>query len=242
MKQFKLNLIKAALVSSGLAFSLSPAYAQETDITSEDDNDVEVIQVSGIRASLQKSQAIKMSETSVVEVITAEDIGKLPDSSIAESIARLPGLAAQRLDGRASSVSIRGLGEDFSTATFNGREQVTLGDNRGVEFDVYPSEIMNEVVVYKTPDASLMTQGIGGTIDMRTVKPLAFGEQAISFTLRGERNDIGKLNPDGEDTGYRGSASYIDQFNDDTIGIALSYAHMTSPVNEERFNTWGFPD
>ncbi|MBN7827879.1 TonB-dependent receptor, partial [Bowmanella dokdonensis] len=118
----------------------------------------------------------------------------------------------------------------------------SLGDNRGVEFDVYPSEIMNEVMVYKTPDATLMTQGIGGTIDMRTVKPLSFGEQSMSFTLRGEKNDIGKLNPDGEDTGWRGSFSYIDQFNDDTVGLAVAVAHMKSPNNEERFNTWGWPD
>lgn len=230
------------MISSGFAFGVSPmAFAQEaTDASAE--NEVEVIQVSGIRASLQKAQAIKMSETSIVEVITAEDIGKLPDSSIAESLARLPGLAAQRLDGRASSISIRGLGENFSSATFNGREQVSLGDNRGVEFDVYPSEIMNEVVVYKTPEATLMTQGIGGTIDMRTVKPLAHGEQSISFTLRGENNDIGQLNPDGEDTGWRGSFSYIDQLADDTVGVAFAYAHMESPVNEERYNTWGYPD
>ena len=242
MKKFKPSLIKAAMISSGIAFGASPvALAQEAGNAADDDS-VEVIQVSGIRASLQKSQAIKMSETSVVEVITAEDIGKLPDSSIAESLARLPGLAAQRLEGRASSIAIRGLGENFSATTFNGREQVSLGDNRGVEFDVYPSEIMNEVVVYKTPDATLMTQGLGGTIDMRTVKPLAFGEQSISMTLRGEKNDIGQLNPDGEDTGYRGSVAYIDQFKDDTVGLALAYAHMTSPLNEERYNTWGYPD
>ena len=241
MKNFKPSLIKAAMISSGIAFGASPvAFAQ--DAANAADDEVEVIQVSGIRASLQKAQAIKMSETSVVEVITAEDIGKLPDSSIAESLARLPGLAAQRLEGRASSIAIRGLGENFSATTFNGREQVSLGDNRGVEFDVYPSEIMNEVVVYKTPDASLMTQGIGGTIDMRTVKPLAFGEQNISVSLRGEKNDIGQLNPDGEDTGFRGSVGYIDQFNDDTLGIALAYAHMSSPLNEERYNTWGYPD
>ncbi|MCC2615492.1 TonB-dependent receptor [Aestuariibacter halophilus] len=241
MKNFKPSLIRAALMTSGFAFGASPALAQEA-ATDQAASDVEVIQVSGIRASLQKSQAIKMSETSIVEVVTAEDIGKLPDSSIAESIARLPGLAAQRLDGRASSISIRGLGENFSAATFNGREQVSLGDNRGVEFDVYPSEIMNEVVVYKTPEASLMTQGIGGTIDMRTVKPLRHGEQTMSVTLRGENNDIGKLNPDGEDTGWRGSFAYIDQFKDDTVGVAFAYAHMQSPNNEERFNTWGWPD
>lgn len=241
MKQFKPSLITAALITSGLAFVSSSALAQQQN-AEESANDVEVIQVSGIRASLQKARAIKMSETSIVEAITAEDIGKLPDSSIAESLARLPGLAAQRLDGRASSLSIRGLGENFSATTFNGREQVSLGDNRGVEFDVYPSEIMNEVVVYKTPEASLITQGIGGTVDMRTIKPLAHGEQTISFTLRGENNDIGKLNPDGEDTGIRGSFSYIDQFNDDTLGVAFAYAHMSSPINEERFNTWGWPE
>jgi iron complex outermembrane recepter protein len=240
MKQFKPSLIKVALISSGFAFGLSPALAQEAADAAATD-EVEVIQVSGIRGSLQKAQALKMDNTSIVEVITSEDIGKLPDSSIAESLARLPGLAAQRLDGRASSISIRGLGENFSSTTFNGREQVSLGDNRGVEFDVYPSEIMNEVVVYKTPEATLMNQGIGGTIDMRTVKPLSFGKQAFGITLRGEKNDIGALNPDKSDTGWRGSLSYIDQFKDDTIGVAVAYAHMDSPINEERYNTWGWP-
>ncbi len=244
MKTFKTNLITTAIIASGITLGSLPVMAQQNDTsqTEVDEQNVEVIEVSGIRASLQKSQAIKMSETSIVEAITAEDIGKLPDSSIAESIARLPGLAAQRLNGRSSSIAIRGLGEDFSTATFNGREQVTLGDNRGVEFDVYPSEIMNEVIVYKTPEATLMTQGIGGTIDMRTIKPLAHGEQTMAVSLRGEKNDIGALNPDGEDTGWRGSFSYIDQFANDTVGVALSYAHMDSPNNEERFNTWGWPD
>ncbi|MCW8108551.1 TonB-dependent receptor [Alteromonas ponticola] len=244
MKTFKPNLITTAIVASGITLGSLPVMAQQNDtsLTDAEEQTVEVIEVSGIRASLQKSQAIKMSETSIVEAITAEDIGKLPDSSIAESIARLPGLAAQRLNGRSSSISIRGLGEDFSTATFNGREQVTLGDNRGVEFDVYPSEIMNEVIVYKTPEATLMTQGIGGTIDMRTIKPLAHGEQTVAVTLRGEKNDIGALNPDGEDTGWRGSFSYIDQFADDKVGLAFAYSHMDSPNNEERFNTWGWPD
>ncbi|AWL11063.1 hypothetical protein HMF8227_00567 [Saliniradius amylolyticus] len=241
MKTFKPNMITSALVASGIAFAALPAMAQDNQEQTAEDA-VEVIKVSGIRASLQKSQAIKMSETSIVEAITAEDIGKLPDSSIAESIARLPGLAAQRLNGRSSSIAIRGLGPDFSTATFNGREQVTLGDNRGVEFDVYPSEIMSEVIVYKTPEATLMTQGIGGTIDMRTVKPLAHGEKTMAVTLRGEQNDIGALNPDGEDTGWRGSFSYIDQFKDDTLGVAFAYTHMDSPNNEERFETWGWPD
>ena len=218
----------------------SPAFAQDPAESSDRSTVTEEVVVTGIRASLQRAQAIKMENTSIVEVISAEDIGKLPDSSIAESIARLPGLAAQRLDGRASSVSVRGLGENFSATTFNGREQVSIGDNRGVEFDLYPSEIMGAVVVYKTPDASLITQGIGGTIDLRSVRPLDHGEQSISATVRGEYNDIGKLNADGDDTGVRGSVGYIDQFADDTIGVALTYAHMDSPNQEERWQTWGY--
>jgi iron complex outermembrane receptor protein len=220
----------------------SPAFAQNPTDSSDRSTVTEEVVVTGIRASLQRAQELKMQNTSVVEVISAEDIGKLPDSSIAESIARLPGLAAQRLDGRASSVSVRGLGEDFSATTFNGREQVSIGDNRGVEFDLYPSEIMGAVVVHKTPDASLMTQGIGGTIDLQSVRPLDHGTQSISATLRGEYNDIGKLNADGDDTGVRGSVGYIDQFADNTIGVALTYAHMDSPNQEERWQTWGFPE
>ncbi|PJF33276.1 MAG: TonB-dependent receptor, partial [Phototrophicales bacterium] len=123
--------------------------------------------------SLIKSQRIKRNAIAIVEAISAEDIGKLPDSSIADSIARLPGIAAQRLDGRASRVTVRGFGENESSTTFNGREQVSIGDNRGVEFDLYPSEIMAGVTVYKTPNATLDAEGIAGNIDLQTIRPLS---------------------------------------------------------------------
>jgi iron complex outermembrane receptor protein len=170
MKQFKPSLIKAALITSGFSFGISSALAQESsEATTE--SDIEVIQVSGLRGSIIESINTKRFSSSVVEAITAEDIGKLPDSSIAESIARLPGLTAQRLDGRASRVSIRGFGENESGTTFNGREQVSISDNRGVEFDLYPSEIMSGVTVYKTPNASLEAEGIAGIINLETIKP-----------------------------------------------------------------------
>lgn len=242
MKNFKLNMLTLALATAGAS---SIAVAQETqsaEAKEQVQNQVEVIEVRGIRRSLQQSQALKMESTSIVEAVSAEEIGKLPDMSIAESLARLPGLAAQRLDGRANVVSVRGLAPDFTTATLNGREQVTVGDNRGVEFDQYPSEMMSNVVVYKTPDASVMAQAIGGTIDMQTIRPLAHGEQTMVVNLRGERNSLGSLNPDGKENGYRGSFSYIDQFLDDTVGIAFGYAKMVSPNQEERWNAWGYPD
>ena len=91
----------------------------------------------------------------IVEAVNAEDIGKLPDNGIGESIARLPGISAQRSQGRANIISIRGFGPDFSVTTLNGREQTTTNDSRAVEFDQFPSEVLNQVVVYKTPAANL---------------------------------------------------------------------------------------
>ncbi|GLP95854.1 TonB-dependent receptor [Paraferrimonas sedimenticola] len=240
MSHFKPSMLTLALAAAGCC---SMAHANEADATAgAQDEKVEVITVKGIRGSMARSQQLKMENSSIVEAISAEEIGKLPDVSIAESLARLPGLAAQRLDGRANVVSIRGLAPDFTTATLNGREQVTIGDNRGVEFDQYPSELINGVVVYKTPDATVTAQALGGTIDLQTIRPLAFGEQAFTVNLRGEQNDLGKLNPDGKDTGYRGSISYVDQFADDTVGIAIGYAKLYSPNQEERWNAWGYPN
>lgn len=236
MTKLKFNHMLALASTMALMSGSHTVYAQQTQPTA----DVEEVVVTGFRRSLQNSITAKQDSTSIVEAVYAEDIGKLPDSSIAESLARMPGLAAQRLNGRSSSISIRGLGEDYSTTTLNGREQVSVGDNRGVEFDVYPSEIIGGVVVHKTPDATLMTQGIAGTINLETIKPLKQSERIISGSIRGEQNDMDALNADAENTGYRGVVSYIDQFNDDTVGVAVAVASMNSPDQEERWNSWGY--
>lgn len=228
----------ATAVSLALAVTAGSVNAQEAGAQ----RDIEEIVVTGkFRASLIDSIATKRHSKAVVEAISAEDIGKLPDSSIAEALARLPGLAGQRLDGRTSSIAIRGLGEDFSAATLNGREQVSISDNRGIEFDLYPSEIMSGVTIYKTPEASLMTQGIGGTINLHTVRPLDH-ERTIALNAILEQNGHDKLNADGDDSGWRGTLSYIDQFAEDRVGVALAVATMKSPNQEERWNTWGFPE
>ena len=203
--------------------------------------DSEDIVVTGIRASINASVQQKKNNTSIVEVISAEDLGKLPDMSIAESLSRLPGLATQRLDGRANVVSIRGLAPDFTTTLLNGREQVSANNNRGVELDQYPAELLNGAVVYKTPDASLIGQALGGTIDMKTIRPLAYGKRTFQVGLRGEINDLGELNPDIDNKGYRFNFSYVDQNEAGTLGWAIGYARMVSPTAEERWQAWGYP-
>jgi iron complex outermembrane recepter protein len=202
---------------------------------------LDTVIVTGIRRGIEEAISVKKNSDSIVEAISAEDIGKLPDNSIAESIARLPGLTAQRVAGRAQTISIRGLSPDFAGTVLNGREQVSTGDNRSVEFDQYPSELLSGVTVYKTPDASLIGQGLSGTVDLQTVRPLSFGKRTVAVNLRGEKNSLGKLNKDTKDTGLRFSASYIDQFADKTIGLALGYARLESNTQAQRWEAWGYP-
>ncbi|KQM41361.1 TonB-dependent receptor [Sphingomonas sp. Leaf10] len=237
-----------ALAGAGTAFAQTatttpePTTAQPdgTDPTDPTANQDEDIVVTGFRASLENAVAEKKNRDQVVESISAEDIGKLPDASIAESIARLPGLTSQRVSGRSNSISIRGFAPDFSTTLLNGREQTSTGDNRAVEYDQYPAEIMSQVVVYKTGQANLIGQGLSGTVDLRTVRPLEYGRQAISIGARGTYADLGELNAGSRDKGYRVSGTYIDQFADDTIGIALSANYLDEPYQIQEFNAWGY--
>ena len=196
--------------------------------------------VTGIRAALDSAARTKRNTVDIIESVSAEDIGKLPDVSIADSLARLPGVTAQRLEGRDQNLSIRGLGPDFSTTLLNGREQVTTGDNRGVEYDQYPSEFFQSVNVYKTADASLVAAGISGTVDLRMLRPLEQNKRIVSLQARGERDGIDKLNPDGKRDGFRTSATYVDQFAHDTLGIAIGVSATRAPTQNERYNAWGY--
>jgi iron complex outermembrane receptor protein len=237
MQPLKRNLLSMALASAALMLAQG-ANAQSTDQNQQSEaEDLDTVRVVGIRRSIEASTETKRDATSIVEAVSAEDIGKLPDTSIADSLARLPGLTAQRFGGRPQEINIRGFSGDFSTTTLNGREQVSLGNNRGVEFDQYPSELVSQVLVYKTPDAQLVGQGLSATVDLRTVRPLAFGKRAFAANLRGDQNRVG----DEKENGYRASFSYIDQFADNTIGIALGYAHLNNPGQSKQFgDAWGY--
>lgn len=227
---------------SGLAMAAmlaTPALAQTAQPNADADED-DVIIVSGIRRGIADSISIKEDETSIVEAISAEDIGKLPDVSIAESLARLPGLAGQRVNGRAQVISIRGLSPDFTTTLLNGRQQASSGDNRAVEFDQYPSELLSSVVVYKTPDASIAGFGLSGTADLRTVRPLDVDERVLAVSLRGEMIGTKQLNDEISRKGWRGTISYVDKFFDDTLGVAIGFAHMDSPSQNRHFKIYGF--
>jgi iron complex outermembrane receptor protein len=229
-----------AITAAGMLTWLNTADAQES--TPAGGNLEEVI-VTGIRHSIETSIATKRDATSIVEVVSAEDIGKLPDTSIADSLARLPGLAAQRIDGRPAAISIRGLGEDYAGALLNGRQVVSSSEGRSAEYDQFPSELVNQVIVYKTVDAGVVGQGLSGTIDIRPLMPLSLDRRQISLSARAEQNANGSLSSTGKgDRGGRLSASYVNQFADNTIGVALGYAHLDSPGQAKKYGAWAFGD
>lgn len=232
-KRNALSLALAVALSPVLAFAQSTTSSTATGQTGSAATNLDAVQVTGIRRGIENAIAAKQDATSVVEVISAEDIGKLPDVSIAESLARLPGLAAQRVAGRAQVISVRGLSPDFATTLLNGREVVSTGDNRSVEFDQYPSELVNGVTVYKTPDAALVGQGLSGTIDMQTARPLSFPDRVIAVSGRYQKSSLGEA-AGVDEFGNRFSASYIDQFLDKTLGIAIGYAHSDNPIQENQ--------
>ncbi|MCC4635136.1 TonB-dependent receptor [Xanthomonas dyei] len=239
-KRSALSIALAVAMAPTLAAaqSATPAQATATEQTASNQQngavtELDKVQVTGLRRAIEGAISVKRDSTSIVEAISAEDIGRLPDVSIAESLARLPGLAAQRVAGRAQVISVRGLSPDFSTTLLNGREVVSTGDNRSVEFDQYPSELVSGVTVYKTPDAGLVGQGLSGTVDMQTARPLSYNERVIAIGGRYQRNSLGKA-ANVDPYGNRFNVSYIDQFADRTIGLTIGYAHTDMPIQENQ--------
>ena len=259
------SLLVAAASPIALVAAAGPAWAQDSQATitgaasaqtaaqpigtsdnsanpSPQADEGSTIVVTGFRASLQNAVNKKKKSDQIVESVSAEDIGKLPDASIGEAIARLPGLTSQRLSGRADVISIRGFGPDFSTTLLNGREQTSTGDNRAVQYDQYPSEVINQVNVYKTPMASVIGQGVAGTVDLRTIRPIEFGKRVISVGGRAVYPDLGKLNPDAKKYGYRVNGVYVDQFADGRAGVSLAASWTDEPYEIKEFNAWGYAD
>ena len=214
----------AALVSPAAAQDAAPAEGEE-----------DAIVVTGVRASIESAISAKRRADTIIESVSTEDLAALPDTSIADAISRLPGIASQRTDGQSSAINIRGLSQNLTFSTLNGREQVSPNGNRSVEFDQYPSELLAGADIYKTPKASLIEGGIGGTIELKTVRPLDKSGPQFFVNIRGQYNDRANEILDASEFGYRLSASYIDQFADGTIGIALGYSRLDQADVSTRF-------
>ena len=232
--------IAALMAGSALAVLAVPAYAQDTgaEVASDDD---EAIVVTGIRATIQNSIEEKREATEVFDALSADEIGDIPALSIGEALETLTGAGSHRENGGATEISIRGLGPFLSSTVVNGRMATNGSGDRSVNFSVFPSELFSKVGIYKTQAASYIEGGVAGQIVLETVRPIDYGKRRLQGDFKLNINpDNLDIDPDQRFNkfGYRGTISYVDQFDvgDGELGISLGYSRVESnnPEQEAR--------
>jgi TonB-dependent receptor len=232
----KLGLIGAG-ITAALLLSSTTSLAQ--DATPAEDS-LEVIQVSGIAASYRNAISQKRNASTIVDALSASDIGALPDLSVAETLERITGVTGDRFKGNASEISIRGLGPFLGFSTVNGRSISSGSGNRSVAFSQFPSELVNGVVVYKSQKADLLEGGVSGLVDLQTIKPVDYGKERLQAEVRGNYNPYQAKFEDDSGIGSRTSISYTNSYDLDDggkFGFALGYAGSFTSSPEESYNT-----
>lgn len=206
---------------------LQPGRTHDDRVLDATPDDIIVL---GVRRSDLASIKSKRDADQIVEVITAEDLGQLPDRSIVDSLETLAGVTGNRDRGRSNQVEVRGLGGDFTMVTLDNRVAANSFGARAVNVDLYPSEFIQRGLVYKTPTPDQIEGGIGGTVELQTAKAFDLNRTFLTATARGLYNPSSR-NIRGENgLGRRISAAFADTFADDRIGVFLSAATVSEPV------------
>jgi len=236
-----LGAASAAVVAAG-AFA-SAAHAQEVvaDSAAQEDaggGDEEAIVITGFRASLNAALEDKRDATGIVDVIRAEDIADFPDNNLAESIQRIPGVTINRDQGEGRNISVRGLGPAFTRVRINGIEGLSTtggsdssgGANRGRQFDfnVFASELFNQIIVRKTASADIEEGSLGATVDLVTARPFDYRDD---FTFAASA--AAGLNDLSSSVDPRLSALFSTRLFDGRLGILVSAAYSERGIYEE---------
>lgn len=222
--------------STAAMIMATPTMAQDSvggNELAEDQDQLEAgdaIVVTGIRASQQAAIDIKRNSVSVVDSIVAEDLGKLPDQNVAESLQRIPGVTIERNRGEGRYVTVRGFGPKFNAVTVNGRTLATDNNGREFSFDVLPSEIISGADVYKSPQANLNGSSIGATVDVKTLHPL---DQKEPFTLAASANGMWSEIRDTFNPEFSAVSSW--QNDPGTFGLALSGVYSKQKNRDDEF-------
>jgi len=211
------------LATSALVAFPSVAAAQSSTAAA-DETTGEAIVVTGIRASLRNAIETKRNADSIVDVISAEDVGKFPDSNVADSLARLPGVTVDRQFGEGEQLSIAGVEPALNRLTIDGHSVASAdwGGNpsdrssRTFNYSLLSPTIISQAIVYKTPEARLQEGAIGASVDILTRKPLDLDVHTVRLNAGYEYNDRAKRGS------FRGSALYSWKNADETIGVLAS--------------------
>lgn len=242
----------ASLGALALAMMAHDAAAQTAEQTPEaaapqdaDAAEVDDIVVTGFRASLQNALNIKRREAGVVDAISAEDIADFPDTNLAESIQRIPGVSIDRDAGEGRSITVRGLSSEFTRTRINGIEAQSstgatdssggVNRGRGFDFNVFASELFNNITVRKTASAEVEEGSLGATVDLTTSRP--FDKPGFQGAVSGQYgyNDL------SEDWSPRFAALVSNTWADDQLGALFSIAYSERDSLEEGFSSvrWG---
>lgn len=227
-------LIGASLLAMGLTSQVAQAQEASNDAAEDE------IVVSGIRASLKASMDLKRDAQGVVDAISAEDIGKFPDTNLAESLQRITGVSIDRSSGEGSKVTVRGFGPDFNLVLLNGRQMPASGlgscceapASRSFDFANLAAEGIASVEVYKSGRASLPTGGIGSVINIRTPRPLDRPGFQGSVAIKGVYDHTFE----GTEITPEVSGIVSQTFADDKIGILLSGSYQKRKASLAQFN------
>ena len=227
---------KKILAASISAITATSIPAQDVLDNQYDPAQIDEVVVTGIRASLQRSMDIKRDSKGVVDGISAEDIGKFPDSNLAESLQRITGVAIERDRGEGSKITVRGFGPDFNIVSFNGRQMPTNG-GRSFDFGNIASEGISAVEVYKSGRANVATGGIGAVVNVKTSKPLEMPGTKAVFSAKGV-HDPGTRAGNSVNPEFAGLFSKT--FSDDKFGIALSLSSQERDGGVQSVTTQNF--
>lgn len=235
MMSAALTALTTALVAGSASAQTAPAAPAATSDEST------VVVVTGTRKSLRDALATKRAATGIIEALSSKDIGALPDVTIAESLARLPGINTTRDRGNDSQATIRGLGSRFVLGTVNGREVATSEPDRGVRWEIYPSEVVSGVVVAKSSEARLISGGIAGTVDIQTIRPLDYRGPALTLRVGPTYYEGGNAFPGYDGLGNRGSLSYVAKVSPN-LAFVFGLTSQTQKNGYESFQGWGYND
>ncbi len=242
-------VLATATVSPAIAFAQQATAPTDSAATSaqadqKKANELDKVTVTGYRYSIEKSLDQKRDANAIVDVITAEDVGKFPDKNVADALQRVPGVIISRDGGEGKNVSVRGLASDLTLTELNGNYVATAESNgdptRSFNYTLMPSNMLSSAELFKTPEARIDEGGIGGTVILHTRRPLSVKSNSGFVNVEGSMADNrvhDKINPSV-------SAQYSWHDKSNRFGVLIGYTRQkrearTMGTSTEDYNWYG---
>jgi TonB-dependent receptor len=233
-KQYK-GSINSLLLAMFIVLPLTvSAQAESQDQADEDETILEEVVVTGMRVSALNMRNAKKNSDNVSDSIFAEDMGKMPDSNIAEAMQRITGVSIDRVDGEGSTVTIRGVDPSLNQVNMNGVPLTNGGDNNAVNFATMSADMLRSIEVVKSPSANHDEGSLGGMVNLKTFRPLSMNQRRITATLQVQQDEL------ADETDPVFNAAYADKFADDRFGLSVSVYYDERTTRQDYSNNYNW--